>query len=391
VHAKPEPDWRLEIPEARRRRLRAWLWAIAAMTFLVLVVGGITRLTQSGLSIVEWKPIVGVVPPLTEAQWHEAFERYRQSPEYRQIRAGMALSEFKFIYFWEYVHRLAARLIGVVFLVPFVVFWARGYFNRPLARRALALFALGGLQGLIGWLMVASGLVDRPSVSHYRLALHLSVAFVIFGASVWLARDLRLGADRPAVTPAARTLMVRGLALVGVLLALQVVWGALVAGLKAGKVHNTFPLMGGHWVPEDLLWLDPAIVNVVENPIAVQWTHRVLGTVLLAAVLALFVVVSRRVGDPVSRRLNLALATTMAAQYGLGILTLVYYVPVSLGVAHQAMAMVIAGVWVAWLHHARHLAAPERDERRAAAGRAGPTASRGRRGGARGRQSVPAR
>jgi heme a synthase len=360
-------DWRLEIPEARRRHLRAWFWAIAAMTFLVLVVGGITRLTQSGLSIVEWKPIAGVVPPIGEAQWQEVFEQYRQSPEYRQLRAGMSLGEFKVIFFWEYLHRVVARLIGVVFLVPFVVFWLRGYFNPPLARRALALFALGALQGLIGWLMVASGLVDRPSVSHYRLAAHLSVAFIIFGACVWLACDLRVGAARPTMAPRARTLMARGLALVGALLALQVVWGAFVAGLKAGKVYNTFPLMGDGLVPPELLWFEPAVVNFVQNPIAVQWVHRVLGTLLLAATLGLFVLVRRRVTDAHARRLNAALAGSMTVQYALGVLTLLYYVPVSLGVIHQAAAMVIAGIWVAWVHHLRQFGTvPMTDHGRAA-------------------------
>jgi heme a synthase len=365
-------DWRLQIPEPRRRVLRGWLWSIAGMTFLILIVGGITRLTQSGLSIVDWQPLMGVIPPLSEAQWQEAFDRYRQFPEYQQLRQGMTMEEFKFIFFWEWFHRVVARAIGLVFLVPFLFFWVRGYMNRPFALRALALFGLGAAQGLMGWLMVASGLVDRPAVSHYRLAAHLSLAFVIFGYAVWLARDLAVGNVRATVTDGARSLMSRGLAVVGALLALQVVWGAFVAGLKAGLYHNTFPLMGGRLVPPNLFWLEPAVLNFVQNPIGVQWVHRVLGTVLALAVLVVFIQVARAGVDAVSRRLNLAMLGLMAAQYLLGVLTLLYYVPVSLGVAHQAMAMVIFGVWLVWLHRVRNaepageLAGPGRTAPRAA-------------------------
>lgn len=351
-------DWRLAIPEPRRRQLRAWLWAVAGTTFAVLVVGGITRLTQSGLSIVDWDPFMGVIPPLSHDDWMAAFERYQQYPEYQKLRQGMTLGEFQFIYFWEYLHRLLARAIGLVFLVPFLVFWARGYLNRPLVARALALFGLGAAQGVMGWVMVASGLVDRPSVSHYRLAAHLSLAFIIFGFSVWLARELAVRKERPPVSAAARRTLVRGLALVGALFALQVVWGAFTAGLDAGFYHNTFPLMEGRWVPTTLLWLDPALVNFVQNPVAVQWTHRVLGTILGLAALAFFRRVSRLDTDPTTRRLNAIFATMIGAQYLLGVLTLVYVVPVALGVLHQATAMLIFGVWTWWLHHTRTMVPP---------------------------------
>jgi heme a synthase len=358
----PVSDWRLEIPESRRRPLRTWFWSIAGMTFLILIVGGITRLTQSGLSIVDWQPIMGVIPPLNDAQWQEAFDRYRQFPEYQQLRQGMTMAEFQFIFFWEWFHRVVARAIGIVFLVPFLFFWLRGYLNRPLMGRALLLFGLGAAQGVMGWLMVASGLVDRPTVSHYRLAAHLSLAFVIFGLAVWLARELAVPTRRTAMPAAARRMMGRGLAWVGGLLALQVVWGAFVAGLKAGIYHNTFPLMEGRLVPPTLFFLDPPLVNFVQNPIAVQWVHRVLGTALALATVILFVKVLRASVDAVSRRLNLAMTGLMAAQYVLGILTLIYFVPVTLGVAHQAMAMVIFGVWVWWVHHVRTMeAAPVGD------------------------------
>ena len=349
-------DWRLQLPEGRRRRLRLWLWSIAAMTFAVVVIGGITRLTHSGLSIVDWRPLMGVMPPLTDAQWTESFDRYRQFPEYQVLRPRMTLAEFKYIFFWEYLHRLAARAIGAVFLIPFILFWRAGYFTRPLALRALALFGLGAAQGVIGWLMVKSGLVDRPSVSHYRLALHLAVAVTIFGLSVWLVRELAIRAPRPTVRPGDRRRIRRWLAIVGVLLATQIVWGAFVAGLKAGWVFGTFPLMAGRLVPPGWLALHPVIVNFVQNPATVQWGHRLLGTVLLVSS-AVFV---RRLGaiapDRTTRRLGIALLQLIASQYLLGVLTLVYFVPAPLAAAHQAMALAIVAVWIIAVHHVENLA-----------------------------------
>ena len=346
-------NWRAAIPEAHRRSMRIWLWSVAAMTFAVLVVGGITRLTLSGLSIVEWNPIMGVIPPLSHDQWQQAFDAYREFPEYQAIRQGMSLAEFKSIYFWEYLHRLLARTIGLVFLIPFLVFWARGWFPRPLFRRALLLFALGGMQGFMGWFMVQSGLVDRPSVSHYRLAAHLSLAFLIFGCALWLARDLRADHDA-ALQPSERRFMLRGLSAVGALLAAQILWGAFVAGLRAGKYYPTFPLMGGRLVPAELLSMDAALLNFLANPITVQWTHRVLGTLLVLATVTLFALVRARVRTARWRNYSSAFAVLIAAQYGLGITTLLLFVPVSLGVIHQAVAMVLFGVWLCWLHDVRN-------------------------------------
>jgi heme a synthase len=342
------------IDEAHRGAFRAWLWSIAAMTLAVLIVGGITRLTQSGLSIVDWKPLMGVIPPLNDAQWLERFEQYRQYPEYQQLRRGMTLDEFRFIYFWEYMHRLVARMIGVVFLVPFVVFAVGRRFSRGFAARALVLFALGAAQGVLGWLMVRSGLADQPHVSHYRLAAHLSLAFIIFGYAVWLARELKTESTA-AAEPAVRRMMLRGLGWVGALLAVQVVYGAFVAGLRAGFFYNTFPLMGGSLLPPHMWAHRPWLSNLVANPYTVQWLHRVIGTVLLVATVVHFVRVLRAGVDPLSQRLNVALGSLIVLQYGLGVLTLIMVVPVALGVAHQAMAMVVFGVWLVWLHHARRL------------------------------------
>ena len=322
-----------------------------------LVVGGITRLTRSGLSIVDWDPLMGVIPPLGHEQWLAAFDHYRQFPEYQQLRQGMSLGEFQFIFFWEYTHRLLARLVGVVFLVPFVFFWLRGYFDRQLATRALLLFGLGALQGLMGWLMVLSGLAHRPSVSHFRLAAHLGLAFLIFGYALWLARELGVPGPRTFLPASARRTLTRGLALTGTLLGLQIVWGAFVAGLKAGHYANTFPLMAGRLVPPGLLAFRPAAAAFVENPLTVQWTHRVIGTALLLAA-AWFGVRVRLVGaDARSRRLVTGLLVLVALQYTIGVLTLIHYVPVALGVTHQFLALVVFGTWVLTLHHVRQVTA----------------------------------
>lgn len=350
----PSADWRRALPEARRRRLRRWLWSGAGLTFLILVVGGITRLTQSGLSIVDWDPIVGVVPPLSHAEWQEAFARYRQFPEYQKLRQGMTLGEFQFIFFWEYLHRLLARAIGLVFLVPFLVFWRRGYFSPPLLRRVLVLFALGALQGFMGWFMVKSGLVDDPRVSHFRLAAHLGIALAIFGYCLWLVRELSVG---PAALRAAEgrppAALARWLYALGALLALQILWGAFVAGLDAGLLYNTFPEMGGRLIPGTAWQLQPVLLNLVENPATVQWMHRLLGTALLLASLG-FVLSVRGAGvDARALRPGRAFALLVVAQYALGVATLLLVVPVALGVLHQALAVVMLGVWLVWLHRVR--------------------------------------
>ena len=325
------------------------------LTFVILIIGGITRLTQSGLSIVDWRPLMGVIPPLSAADWQEAFDQYRQYPEYQQLRRGMTMSEFQFIFFWEYLHRMVARLIGLVFIIPFAVFAVRGYFNRPLLKRVLLLFGLGALQGFMGWFMVMSGLVDQPNVSHYRLAAHLSIAFLIFGLCLWVAADLR---DRHRLRPPypASIFVRRGLWAVGALLALQIVWGAFVAGMKAGLIYNTFPLMGSSWMPATVLSLSPVISNFFENPIAVQWTHRVLGTVLSLAGIGLLVEMWRRGAPKASLQWGSAFVALLLTQYLLGVFTLLYFVPIALGVIHQATAMLLFGLWLLWVHHEQQTA-----------------------------------
>lgn len=351
---EPADDWRRRLPDFQRRRLRLWFVAIAATTFLVLIVGGITRLTHSGLSMVDWQPLVGVIPPLNESHCVRSFERYQQFPEYRQLRPEMTLAEYKQIFFWEYLHRALARLIGFVFLVPFAFLYFTGAITAPFARRALALFGLGAVQGLIGWLMVRSGLVDVPSVSHYRLALHLIVAMAIFGVCIWLIRDLSDGPPLVALPPSGRKRMSRILIAVGGLLVLQIVWGAFVAGLEAGFMFNTFPLMGGTLAPIAYWTLSPTVLNFLQHPAGVQWMHRLLGTALVIAACILHVRVRQSTKDRRSRVLSGALLAAIAAQYGLGVLTLLRLVPLELAVAHQATAMIIVGLWAAAMHHARY-------------------------------------
>jgi cytochrome c oxidase assembly protein subunit 15 len=344
--------WNAEIADAHRGALAVWFWSIAALTFGVMVVGGITRLTLSGLSIVDWNPLFGIIPPLTDAQWQQTFSLYQQFPDYAW-RTSMTLEQFKFIFFWEYLHRLLARSIGLVFLVPFAFFAWQRYFTRQLLWRALLLFALGAMQGVMGWLMVKSGLVDRPSVSHFRLAAHLSLAFLIVGWAVWLARSVALR-NRATLSDPERTALLYWLRATGIVLAAQIVWGAFVAGLRAGKYYPTFPRMGESLVPRELLQLDPIAHNFIANPIAVQWTHRVLGTLVALVVIGAAAVTWRRVRERTSRAYAGATLTLVVAQYALGVATLLLLVPVSIGVAHQALAMVLFCVWLCWLHHVQH-------------------------------------
>lgn len=325
--------------------VRIWLLAVAALVIVMVSVGGATRLTGSGLSITEWKPIMGAIPPLSDADWHEAFEKYRQIPQYQQVNKGMSLAAFKAIFWWEWGHRFLARFVGVAFLVPFLVFLSLGYVRRDLVPRMLMLFALGGLQGFIGWYMVASGLSERVSVSQYRLALHLGLAFVILGALIWTALSLDDTDERRARSP----LWSGGVVLLGVTF-LQVELGALVAGMKAGLAYNTWPLMDGQFVPDGLLVMQPWYLNPFENAMTVQFNHRIVAYVL-AALVAWHV--WRVAGASVSkagRTSGFLLLAATAAQIALGIWTLLAQVPLSLGLVHQFGAAVLFSIAVWHLH-----------------------------------------
>ena len=333
--------------------VRVWLFIVAALIFVMVSIGGATRLTGSGLSITEWQPIMGVVPPFTEVAWREAFDKYRQIPQYQHVNKGMSLAAFKFIYWWEWSHRFLARLVGVVFLVPFIFFLATGRIGRSLAPKLGAVFLLGGLQGFIGWYMVSSGLAERVSVSQYRLALHLSLAILILGAILWIAFSLRSPTAPQNASP------LPGYATGKVLLALvflQVVAGAFVAGMKAGSGYNTWPLMDGQVIPDGLFAMHPRWANLFENAITVQFNHRLLAYVLFAAVIWQTWRVAQGNGEGTARLSAVALLAAVLGQTLLGIWTLLAHVPIELGLAHQAGA--VAVFWIAVWHV--HVLSPQR-------------------------------
>ena len=324
--------------------IRRWLWCGAALIFLMVVIGGITRLTGSGLSMSDWSLIMGTLPPMNQSEWMDAFEQYKQFPQYQQLNEGMSLYEFKQIFFWEYVHRLLGRLIGIVFLLPFLFFWIRGYFSKKVLNRALILFALGALQGAMGWIMVKSGLVDVPYVSHYRLAMHLLLAFVLVSFCAWYALDLRESRARRKIKNSGN-LNLWALA-TAIAFTVQLIWGAFTAGLDAGYIYNTFPLMNGDWLPLNAWSMQPLLINLLENPGTVQFIHRAVGTLLLLLVIGLwFSTRKAKVTGSLSAKAGLLVALIFA-QYLLGIFTVLYQVPVILGVMHQGFAMIF---WLGWL------------------------------------------
>jgi cytochrome c oxidase assembly protein subunit 15 len=330
--------------------VRVWLFAVAVLVFLLVSVGGATRLTGSGLSITEWQPIMGVLPPLTEAAWQEAFQKYKQIPQYQHVNRGMSLDAFKAIYWWEWTHRFLARLVGIVFALPFLYFLATGRIAGPLRGKLAGILALGGLQGFIGWYMVRSGLAERVDVSQYRLALHLSLAFAIFGAVLWVA--LSLGPSRAG--PSAPPTRLRAQAgIVAALVFLQVMAGAFVAGLRAGAGYNTWPLMEGRLVPQGLGALSPWWANLFENALTVQFNHRLLAYAIAAAVAWHLWSLMRRMELARAHVSGWALALAVLAQIGLGIWTLLARVPLELGLAHQAGAVAVFGVALWHLHRLR--------------------------------------
>jgi heme a synthase len=331
--------------------LRAWLFAVAALVFLMVSVGGATRLTGSGLSITEWQPIVGIVPPLSQADWLEAFAKYQQIPQYHHINRGMSLEAFKAIFWWEWTHRFLGRLIGAAFLLPFLFFLAVGQMPRALLGRLAAIFALGTLQGFIGWYMVRSGLADRIDVSQYRLALHLGLAIAIFGALIWMALSVDASGRRPA---AARPARAGGAAAIVLLVFVQILLGAFVAGLKAGASYNTWPLMDGRLVPDGLGVMHPWYLNLFENALTAQFNHRLAAYALVLATIWHVVTVTRISRDPLISLTAAALAAAVLAQAALGIATLLAQVPLALGLAHQAGAAAVFGLALWHLYALRH-------------------------------------
>ena len=321
-----------------------WLLFTAGMVFAMAVIGAITRLTESGLSIMEWAPISGALPPLSQAEWERLFALYKTIPEYQLVNQGMTLADFKEIFWWEWVHRLWGRLIGVVYAVPLVIFWLRGRIDRERLPHLLFVLALGGLQGFMGWYMVASGFAERDDVSQYRLAMHLGLALFIYAYLLWLAFSYLRPAPEPSEEGGRLKVL---LMLLAGLIAVTLFSGALVAGLNAGFIYNTFPLMGDRLAPPEYAEFSPFWLNLFENIAAVQFNHRLLAVVTVLASLGLFLASRPAEIAPAARAAFTLIALTALLQFALGVATLLMVVPVWMGALHQAGAILLltAVVW----------------------------------------------
>jgi heme a synthase len=343
--------------DTHARTIRLWLYAVAALVLAMVLVGGATRLTESGLSITEWKPVMGVVPPLSPSAWQAAFEKYQAIPQYREMNGGMSLDAFKTIYWWEWTHRLLGRVIGAAYLLPFLFFLARGWVAPSLRPQLWFIFGLSALQGAVGWWMVASGLAERVEVSQYRLATHLLLAGFIYVALIWTAR--RIG-ERDAM-PVPGRIRAGAFGLLVLVLA-QIYLGALVAGLRAGYAYNTWPLIDGAWVPDAarLFFETPLWRNFFENILTVQFDHRMLAYAIFVGALAHLIDVARAGNRGPARSGAFVLFAAVVLQVALGIAVLVSVVPLPLALAHQAMAMLVltaATVHVANVGRARRVVA----------------------------------
>lgn len=331
--------------QKRDRGVAIWLFSGCFLIFVMVVLGGITRLTGSGLSITEWNVLMGAFPPMNDTEWTELFNKYQQSPQFHKVNAHMNVDEFKGIFWWEYIHRLTGRLLGVVFIVPFIWFTLRRRFDKSMMRKALFLFALGGLQGLLGWLMVKSGLVDNPYVSHYRLAIHMITAFITFGFTFWFGLEQWNGVivQRKSFVPRSISSLATVLMIV---LMLQIVYGAFVAGLHAGLIYTTFPDMNGQFIPDEIGKLTPFWRNLTENHAGVQFVHRSIAYLVTLLTLLLWWRIRK---DPNALQLKPTgnfLLGAIALQFTLGVFTLLFAVPVSLGVLHQMGAFVLFAAMV---------------------------------------------
>lgn len=322
------------------RSVYIWLFVSTFMVFAMAVIGAITRLTESGLSMVEWRPLIGTIPPLNEEEWQRVFNLYRETPEYRYKNVGMELPEFKMIFFWEWFHRVWGRLIGVVYAVPFFYFLVRKKIDRKLAWKLAALLLLGVAQGFMGWYMVMSGLVDRPSVSHYRLAAHLllAVALMLF---LWRIALGLWRSDTKLILPFEASRIYKSGWFLFFVTMLTVIYGAFVAGLDAGLIYNTFPLMGGQIVPSDMWHEEPLWINFFENRATIQFTHRVLGLITLALIVLQWFHTRHHVMTGIIRKLSTGMMHMAILQVLLGVATLYTNVHVHVAATHQAGAMIL--------------------------------------------------
>lgn len=332
------------------KAVKYWLWIGVVMVLIQVMIGGITRLTGSGLSITEWDVIMGAVPPLNEQEWQVAFDQYQQFPQYEKMNSDMDLAGFKGIFWWEYIHRNWARLIGIVFLIPFIIFWIQGRFDKPLLMKLLFIFVLGGLQGLMGWIMVASGLIDQPWVSPYNLTMHLMLALAVFLYLIWLALSLRkkpLQTDHPVAH--------RNIKWVLAIIVLQIVLGGFMAGTKAALIYQTWPLMNGSIIPESAFQGSSFLNALLENTSTINFLHRSMG-ILVLVFIAYYWIQNRLYSAPLLRKLENALLGMVIIQFALGVGTLLLSdmeIPVFWGVIHQAGAFILAGIAIAIMYYAR--------------------------------------
>jgi heme a synthase len=324
-----------------------WLLTGCALIFTMVIIGGITRLTQSGLSIVEWDLLMGTIPPLSDAAWQDLFVKYQNSPQYQLVNYHFNMEEFKSIFWWEYIHRLFGRFIGLVFFLPFLYFLISKKLNSSLIKKLLVIFFLGGFQGFLGWYMVKSGLVKDPAVSHFRLAAHLTTAFFTFGFTFWVALQLL---QKEALKVSLRPLRAVAVLLFGVVV-IQIIYGAFVAGLKAGHSYTTFPKMGDEWIAESVTfaYTKMGIVSLIENPASVQFVHRIFAILVVSIGLFLWWKVQQIKPDFKTKVASDVLLYTILGQFLLGVVTLIYSVPVALGVLHQAGAFIVFAVCVYFL------------------------------------------
>ena len=329
------------------KRVIYWLLTGCILIFIMVVVGGITRLTHSGLSISNYKLISGTLPPMNEIQWQEAFDLYKQYPEYQKINKGFSLQEFKDIYFWEWLHRFIGRFIGIVFIVPFIYFLLKKQLTKSTIRKSIVLLALGGFQGFLGWYMVKSGLVDRPDVSHFRLALHLTTAFITFSIALWIALDIWFPHKKDIEKPLRNTIR-----WAFILLILQIIWGAFVAGLDAGLIHNTWPLMNDGKLIHETVTIEqtPIWKNFTEGKSGVQFVHRYLAYIVVAIILFIWFKAKKLSLTSLQNKSLNALLIIVLLQFILGVFTLIFQVPVVLGVIHQVVAFFLLAAMTITLH-----------------------------------------
>lgn len=336
--------------QTSRKHLSSWLFFCCALVFCIIIVGAVTRLTESGLSIVEWKPVIGTIPPLSASDWHREFEAYKQSPEFTKKNFWMSLDDFKKIYFWEWFHRLLGRIIGLVYALPFLYFWAKNQIPQGYKLKILALPFLVGIQGAMGWYMVKSGLVDQPAVSHYRLAAHLSLALLLYSLTFWHALSLR----KTNIKPQEKSLRIAGWSLLG-LLSLTILWGAFTAGLDAGLVYNdTFPKMGERWIPTEITNAHPWPLALLETHTGVQLLHRWLAMLTAGAILSY--VIYAIYGCQRREITYAGLGVMIVVQLGLGLTTLFSGVALLPAVLHQAGAIILLTFLLLILHGFRQKA-----------------------------------